>query len=632
MPHPLNLPEIADHIGSFLTKNDLCTTLHVSRHWHQSFLPVIWREFSFGVEYGRVLEENPDIITRHAPLIQALNMTHIDKVWAFGLFSKDFPRLNTIELQFDDDEIYWSLFCPLQDLVLRLGPRLQSFKIRIRSVAHMEKYITGVDFLKVLQGCNHHSDTELETDNPQEGQEHAIANEQLTQRTFMSNLSVLSLNGVQIDIENLKDGPRSLLAGLTFLTLNGVHFRSNRSSRDGSTSEHFESQEIVPYPSPSGQISKWRLVDSLFSGDCPAQPRKGENRVKIEHLDIRSATHKDDDDAMKDAGDQYQLILECQNVKDLTWVQSARAYNQLSFAQDLARGSRTIKSSAQSHSHFDQNDNNNINNNDYYESDNDGQLWPYLESLRVQQSAITDSCLSEILLAIGDRPFKELNIEQSLFHSLSLQAMADTRWQTLERLFLHGCRNVTGAMVIQCLAEFPNLREFSGPVLTAEQLRRDPRPWVCLGLEKLNLPLAVLTIRNYWVEPDGSTIMTPVYDIEGIPLLLDRISTLTRLEELSLLNRYQPTYSSDGLLNVYPSIGRERICLGRWMALKRLRIVRWRGSPISREDAQWMLDNWPSLEEIEAWTAPPSDCEVGRFLKQHGLRCTMISKVLPGTK
>ena len=297
--------------------------------------------------------------------------------------------------------------------------------------------------------------------------------------------------------------------------------------------------------------------------------------------------------------DEYGLIVDCQQIQSLTW-KNWRVYNSYHrttpLVQDLRKG-----------------------------------WWPFLECLHLPWTELSDQDISMIILAMDERPLRELGVEGTEFGQLSTRALlwrdvdVDCNLDTtliplhrllLEDLYLTSCDNLTGSMIQQILCSFPNLRRFKGTALTVADVIADPRPWVCTQLETLHLCFG-LEVRLDNVEDLPTTTDTAMDNIKSPShIFFDRLGTLFQLEVLRPMN-YGPYGRTPMLLS-----HRSDIELKVLSSLRRLKLVGWDNMNrlLALKDVKLMVEIWPALETLHLSNRFGVQSEAVEFLRTHGIQ------------
>jgi len=98
--NPLEIPEIANMVVSYLEEEDFAGRIRVSKGWHDIFLPHLWRVIAFGFGNSETLGRrvyfgpNRNGVYKHRHLIQDLALVNkLD-----GLDKYDYPKVRRLEL------------------------------------------------------------------------------------------------------------------------------------------------------------------------------------------------------------------------------------------------------------------------------------------------------------------------------------------------------------------------------------------------------------------------------------------------------------------------------------------------------------------------------------------------------
>ncbi|GJJ71517.1 hypothetical protein EMPS_03867 [Entomortierella parvispora] len=92
MTHPLDIPEIAHQVGSYLNRKTLFACVLVSHPWHQSFLPLLWSDCSGNrtAAHGRPFFSE---VEKNRHFIRHLSTSYLETDVALKCYRIDFPRL-----------------------------------------------------------------------------------------------------------------------------------------------------------------------------------------------------------------------------------------------------------------------------------------------------------------------------------------------------------------------------------------------------------------------------------------------------------------------------------------------------------------------------------------------------------
>ncbi|KAF8941351.1 hypothetical protein EDD21DRAFT_376687 [Dissophora ornata] len=92
----LDLPEIVQHVGTYLTRSNLVQCLTVCKAWYCAFLPLVWREVAVGHRSFQSNGGGPhaEVLEHHRDLVSALEIKNdVSSAFAF-----EYPNLKTLEL------------------------------------------------------------------------------------------------------------------------------------------------------------------------------------------------------------------------------------------------------------------------------------------------------------------------------------------------------------------------------------------------------------------------------------------------------------------------------------------------------------------------------------------------------
>ncbi|GJJ71491.1 hypothetical protein EMPS_03841 [Entomortierella parvispora] len=276
----------------------------------------------------------------------------------------------------------------------------------------------------------------------------------------------------------------------------------------------------------------------------------------------------------------YQLMQDCQELRSLTW--HSNGYPQSSelpslMIRDLQAG-----------------------------------LWPFLESLDLNNDYFTDVELAHLFEVVG--PLKDLTLDFSAFGDLSsvalLEAGSGKHSKRMETLSLSRCSALDGVMVQRFLCEMPHLKVLRANFLTQQNIEQDPRPWVCSQLEELRIAFLLegVSIRS----------VIPLTNI-----ILDRLSGLSQLRILEFLKtsnkesmsedcRYMALRLDYGLDRLKILSGMEELCLEQ-NTEQDFRV----------KEAQWIMDHWPRLKMIHLSSGSlhyNTKLDVMQFFRDRGVK------------
>ncbi|KAF9940194.1 hypothetical protein BGZ65_007846 [Modicella reniformis] len=162
----------------------------------------------------------------------------------------------------------------------------------------------------------------------------------------------------------------------------------------------------------------------------------------------------------------------------------------------------------------------------------------------------------------------------------------------------------TSEMNQEILSYSPMLKRFKATYIYGTDVA-EGQPWVCLGLEKLDI--------GFEFEP-----LTIHHDQ---PLVFDQLSKLTRIEKMSFY------FGPHGFGAPKESFDfRLEYGLHKLATLRRLSVFRFYRTTqrMGMEEIDWMLNHWKSLSEVEGrftkWSHY-SDWTLRKRLENHGIKC-----------
>lgn len=440
--HPFDLPEITDLIALFLPPTSLVRSCLVSRHWHACFHPALWRSVSLREDCEPTSAAIAGL-ARRASLVRVLSLEYLSDDDFLRACSLHYPSLQSIKAVLHKNPSR-KLVLAFKDFIDRHGHLLVS--VQYWQDKDQASAYANTDVFQILDGC-------------------IKAGKQQTDAKNTQRLKSLSLRGLSLDLDSIDKETKALLRSLDSFSISAaflVKFYFMSSADMGSEPDRFS----------------WRLGGDKGS---PQEP------CRIQHLTLDSACLEA----------EYQLALECQDLRSLCWkrpppqLPGPRAPLDL----DLAR-----------------------------------HQWPHLQRLCLPHSFLTDDKLATILRHLGmgwklgkRAPLKELDASFTGFKTLCAQVLLDELTPVvgvhknqstsrdlakagqltpppsqgpfqslpctgfaLENLFLFAS-HCSGAYIQRFLCEIPTLKRFSGSILTDTDIAADPRPWICHGLEKLDL-------------------------------------------------------------------------------------------------------------------------------------------------
>ncbi|KAG0202562.1 hypothetical protein BGX28_004976 [Mortierella sp. GBA30] len=210
--------------------------------------------------------------------------------------------------------------------------------------------------------------------------------------------------------------------------------------------------------------------------------------------------------------------------------------------------------------------------------------WPELEELEFSICSLrfpADRIMADIISGMNQA--RVLHMRETTLGPLSFNCL-QSHFHCLQSLEMQQCLGVTSLMVQQILASCAKLECLRGCCLLGRDVVEDGRPWVCTGLITLDL--------NFWIQDP------PHLETLERELVLDRLSTLTKLERLATC-----TCCENEHLREVPGTRLEfRLDKGlaKLVTMTRLETLITYTEPdrLDPEDVQWMVDHWKKLKEL----------------------------------
>ncbi|KAK3810285.1 MAG: hypothetical protein J3Q66DRAFT_443804 [Benniella sp.] len=201
--------------------------------------------------------------------------------------------------------------------------------------------------------------------------------------------------------------------------------------------------------------------------------------------------------------------------------------------------------------------------------------WPHLSRLSLQGIEFADAQLAQVIGAMQD--LKSLSFQECEVGSCFLEALRHHS-QTLRYLDITSCDVLTRSLIPGILASFPHLESLYIEHVMSQDIIDSP-PWVCersLKLLHIGISFSFLQDADYQRQ------------------VLQRISRLTNLKNLML---------DCGLGDAKSLDLRLENGLDQLATLKKLEKLRLhlRMEPLSVRDAEWMINNWKNLKEVNGY-------------------------------
>ncbi|KAF9911597.1 hypothetical protein EC991_003061 [Linnemannia zychae] len=224
-------------------------------------------------------------------------------------------------------------------------------------------------------------------------------------------------------------------------------------------------------------------------------------------------------------------------------------------------------------------------------------VWPFLDDLSLGDVAVPDEKLAGLIGHLP--PLKHLKLAAWKFGPTCYNALRDRHLDSLRTLSLTGSNRESSRINVDILLHFVNLDEFEASFICLRDSWFNPFRWVCEGLRCLRV--------NFESDP---------YRDSATSLFFRRLSELKQLEELDI-NRYSRTVCTyrTQCYGQWPQFTLDGWHLEQLSTLKQLKIFRFKGSAqnLSVKDVEWMLENWPLIEELGPCHFSDTEALVLRF-------------------
>jgi hypothetical protein len=243
--------------------------------------------------------------------------------------------------------------------------------------------------------------------------------------------------------------------------------------------------------------------------------------------------------------------------------------------------------------------------------------WPELRIVGIRFCDISVDDLSNIVRGMQHDISLNISYSPNTFTPSTMDLLR-SRFSCLKVLVLTwGDRSVTCPMVQEVLSSCPSLQYFSATRIDAA-LVAEGKPWVCLGLQVLDLDFSFDPSTTHFIQP----------------LLFDQLARLTRLQELYL--RRKPLY---GLREGAPASPFHEALdltlengLYKLSTLRSLRVINYGHSKQRMDDQEidWILEHWRRLKLISGKLnaqKPETDKRLVEKLKRHGIETLAVDGV-----
>jgi len=508
--HPLDIPEVALHLGAFLDSRSLLECILVSRPWYQAFLPTLWRTVclpSFGVRGHPVSSLWSDVLQQHGHLIHELNAINLFPNETIRLVEVlDVPNLQNVILCVSTQR-HGEAHRRLKSFLRRHQDSLQSLTLLYGQIGlpwsrspEREHSVWNL-VLDALGGNNNnyrYNNTFVgrNTDRSEKGGDHT-----------RQRLRSLTVDGALVYWQEELDacpGIWEFLRNLDTLIFHGWHAATPDPKEEIATSDEEATLSLtepgLPSPSsspesepslPFAQMAGAKIRDlRLFEGDAGV-------------VDMEAA-----------------LIQQCTELRSLTWCNDhVQDGFQEAFGLILDR-------------------------------------LPFVNSIDLGIPRLSESdCI--LIFRNVRQPLRKLVLrEVSNFSTRATYALLEEgngrHGATLETLRLSKSNGLTGLCMQMILSSCPRLQSFQGiNGIQNKDMAMDPREWACKGLRELEL------IMDSKLDSMNQSIIEALYSVddfmrsisggrvtvrnrkspEHFNLMFERMKALNSLESLTIHGR-----------------------------------------------------------------------------------------------
>ncbi|GJJ71479.1 hypothetical protein EMPS_03829 [Entomortierella parvispora] len=518
MVHPLDIPEIALHVGQCISLKDLSSCILVSQRWHHAFLLTLWKAISWKKLEPRGLRGPAiDGLDRHRYFVHNLCLVDLSQAMDEAIQAIDFPHLRGLRIfnrshESQSGRTFLGLPSTMEFLK-RHQHSLQELTLAFEELGTFDPkqqptfrpsqtQMIGALATATLNDSRAENGCEDEQAGQESEEERDSGRECREIEPPLQLLRALTLKEARIDLEEMDSSQDlwGLLRRLSSLTIaNWICTPVDTSSYPTlgtwiSPSAPLES----PPPSPS------TAATPAFSNMEGTQLR----HLCLQGGNITTCMH------------EVTLIHQCQALQSLTW------HNSQFKVQPRSILSR-FKVEGQ---------------------------WPLLNSLDLGIPGLDGQSLSTIIDSLN-RPLKKLAIHCHISGIVSacevlLQSGQERHQRSLEILHLPYAKDVVGPLVHRILCSFTHLKSFHivGGIKNTDFSKVEGegyeaivrRPWACQGLEDFRMilfPNLSPRLMAFYENLSGNGDEHWREASEQYRSMLDRLEALPKLETLVLGHR-----------------------------------------------------------------------------------------------
>ncbi|KAI8345567.1 hypothetical protein B0O80DRAFT_472674, partial [Mortierella sp. GBAus27b] len=266
------------------------------------------------------------------------------------------------------------------------------------------------------------------------------------------------------------------------------------------------------------------------------------------------------------------------------------------------------------------------------------QTWPYLDSLEITGQHNASTLPHGFLLQSTKRPFKRLDLHLGAMGQYSFDLLREGgHFKALTKVNLtvscptqdylgslvNWTKVATSKRIRDILESCPSLEHIAATAISGQDII-DSEPWVCHGLKKFEVLIAMAIARQ-----STSTLRIPYTKDEKRQChqVFERLSQLRQLKVLNMLCPYllRDLFGSSAILPLELRMG-----LGRLSTLTDLEWIGYQGSQRMRMvDMEWMLQHWTKLRKI---TGDQPTLKRSNTFGNTNVRCHLLMKALIARK
>ncbi|KAF9347120.1 hypothetical protein BGX34_003389 [Mortierella sp. NVP85] len=228
---------------------------------------------------------------------------------------------------------------------------------------------------------------------------------------------------------------------------------------------------------------------------------------------------------------------------------------------------------------------------------------PNLERLHIGTGGISNVLFAKLLQHMPRITSLSVDFSQNAFR-MDFATLLQPHFSNLRILEVTPTVEAKSSLAQDIMSSCPLLETLKAPFVDAHVVA-EGKPWVCLNLKVLKLV--------FFFDPPNSITQLQ-------PLILDRLATLTRLEELSMVGPLRRNFFG-GTIDLRIESGLDRLStLGR---LSTFRICQM-DQRMEHAEVDWMLKHWKNLTVFDGLLNNNDmslNDELAERLEKHGISC-----------